>query len=91
MIAPDGRIYSSEQGSKSDDELNLPRAGSNCGWPRIAGFQDGDNVYDNQSAGVWPRPLNGRPTDKFDNAGAILAFRYPVLSTRQAGTTRGST
>jgi PQQ-dependent dehydrogenase (s-GDH family) len=50
VIAPDGRVYSSEQGPKSDDELNLLRAGGNYGWPRIAGYQDGDYVYGNWSA-----------------------------------------
>lgn len=35
-----GRLYSSEQGPKTDDEINLIRAGGNYGWPRVAGFQD---------------------------------------------------
>jgi len=39
-----GRLYSSEQGPKTDDEVNLIRAGGNYGWPRVAGFRD-DRAY----------------------------------------------
>ena len=37
-------LYSSEQGPKSDDEVNLIRAGGNYGWPRVAGHRD-DRSY----------------------------------------------
>jgi PQQ-dependent dehydrogenase (s-GDH family) len=37
-------LYSSEQGPKSDDEINLIRSGRNYGWPRVAGFKD-DQAY----------------------------------------------
>lgn len=40
----DGTLYSSEHGPKTDDEINLIRAGRNYGWPRVAGFRD-DNAY----------------------------------------------
>jgi PQQ-dependent dehydrogenase (s-GDH family) len=39
-----GRLYSSEQGPKSDDEINLLTAGGNYGWPRVAGYKD-DSGY----------------------------------------------
>ena len=44
VAAPDGSIYSSEQGPKTDDEINLLKAGGNFGWPRVAGFKD-DKAY----------------------------------------------
>ena len=39
-FAPDGKLYASEHGPSSDDELNLIAAGKNYGWPLIAGFKD---------------------------------------------------
>ncbi|MFD1505774.1 hypothetical protein FE374_00755 [Georgenia yuyongxinii] len=44
VVGPGDRIYSSEQGPKSDDELNLLEAGGNYGWPNVAGFKD-DQAY----------------------------------------------
>lgn len=35
-----GRLYSSEQGPKSHDEINPLEAGGNDGWPQVAGFKD---------------------------------------------------
>ncbi|RYE86483.1 MAG: L-sorbosone dehydrogenase, partial [Hyphomicrobiales bacterium] len=43
-FAPDGTLYSSEQGPKTDDEVNILEAGGNYGWPHITGFQD-DMAY----------------------------------------------
>ena len=34
------RLYSSEHGDKSDDEVNIINAGTNYGWPRVAGMCD---------------------------------------------------
>ncbi len=51
------RLYSSEHGDKSDDELNIITAGQNYGWPKVAGLCDDNyNTYDayvnnNQLAG----------------------------------------
>jgi len=43
-FGPDGTLYASEQGPKTDDEVNILVAGGNYGWPHIAGFQD-DKAY----------------------------------------------
>ncbi|MFN0103313.1 MAG: glucose/sorbosone family PQQ-dependent dehydrogenase [Bryobacteraceae bacterium] len=40
-FGPDGTLYSSEHGPKSDDEVNVLRRGGNYGWPNVAGFKDG--------------------------------------------------
>ena len=40
-FGPDGTLYSSEQGPKTDDEINILKPGSNYGWPNVAGLRDG--------------------------------------------------
>jgi PQQ-dependent dehydrogenase (s-GDH family) len=44
VFGPDGTLYSVEHGPKSDDELNLIRAGGNYGWPHVLGYRD-DQAY----------------------------------------------
>jgi PQQ-dependent dehydrogenase (s-GDH family) len=39
------KLYASEHGDKSDDEVNLLQAGNNYGWPKVAGMCD-DNYND---------------------------------------------
>jgi PQQ-dependent dehydrogenase (s-GDH family) len=39
-FAPDGTLYSSEQGPKTDDEVNILRSGGNYGWPHVSGYRD---------------------------------------------------
>ena len=43
-FGPDGTLYASEQGPKTDDEVNILKSGGNYGWPHVAGFQD-DKAY----------------------------------------------
>jgi PQQ-dependent dehydrogenase (s-GDH family) len=51
VFGPDGQLYSSEHGPKTDDEVNIIQAGRNYGWPRVAGFiDDKAYTYDNWSA-----------------------------------------
>jgi PQQ-dependent dehydrogenase (s-GDH family) len=51
VFGSDGTLYSSEQGPKTDDELNVIVAGGNYGWPRVAGYKDDKSyVYGNWSA-----------------------------------------
>jgi PQQ-dependent dehydrogenase (s-GDH family) len=40
-FGPDGTLYSTEHGPKTDDEVNVLAAGANYGWPHVAGFRDG--------------------------------------------------
>src|SRR5688500_5125005 len=39
-FGPDGTLYESEHGPKTDDEINILRAGANYGWPHVAGLKD---------------------------------------------------
>lgn len=43
-FGPDGTLYASEQGPKTDDEVNVLVAGGNYGWPHVSGFRD-DMAY----------------------------------------------
>lgn len=43
-FGPDGRLYESEHGQDTDDEVNRIESGRNYGWPLIAGYQD-DRYY----------------------------------------------
>ncbi|MCB0622442.1 MAG: PQQ-dependent sugar dehydrogenase [Saprospiraceae bacterium] len=40
VIASNGKIYSSEHGPTTDDEVNLIQKGRNYGWPKVEGFCD---------------------------------------------------
>ncbi|AEV87003.1 quinoprotein glucose dehydrogenase [Actinoplanes sp. SE50] len=44
LVFGHGRLYSSEQGPKTDDEINQIRPGGDYGWPRVAGRRD-DKAY----------------------------------------------
>jgi len=39
-FAPDGTLYSTEHGPKTDDEVNILKRGGNYGWPNVAGLRD---------------------------------------------------
>jgi len=43
-VGPDGTLYTSDHGPKTDDEVNVLTAGGNYGWPHVAGYRD-DHAY----------------------------------------------
>jgi PQQ-dependent dehydrogenase (s-GDH family) len=53
VFGPDGTLYASEQGPKTDDEVNILSPGGNYGWPHVSGFAD-DMAY--QHARWWDAP-----------------------------------
>jgi hypothetical protein len=59
-FGPDGTLYASEQGPKTDDEVNVLVGGDNYGWPHVVGFKD-DKAY--QMAPLGPRHHALRPAD----------------------------
>jgi PQQ-dependent dehydrogenase (s-GDH family) len=60
-FGPNGRLYESEHGPSSDDEVNLIEAGRNYGWPNVAGYRDDKAyVFANWSASS-PQPCRSLP------------------------------
>jgi PQQ-dependent dehydrogenase (s-GDH family) len=56
-----GKLYATEHGPNSDDELNLIEAGKNYGWPYVAGYLDDKAyVYANWSRST-PEPCSSLP------------------------------
>jgi len=43
-FGPGGTLYASEQGPKTDDEINILKPGANYGWPNVVGLKD-DKAY----------------------------------------------
>lgn len=43
-FGPHGRLYASDHGPSTDDEVDLIEPGRNYGWPHVAGFKD-DRAY----------------------------------------------
>jgi PQQ-dependent dehydrogenase (s-GDH family) len=44
VLVPGGKLYESEQGPATNDEVNIITSGRNYGWPRVAGKRD-NNWY----------------------------------------------
>ena len=52
-FASDGKLYQAEHGPKTDDEVNLIRAGGNYGWPYVVGYRDDKNYV----FADWSHPI----------------------------------
>lgn len=51
VFSPAGRLFATDQGPNTDDELNLVVPGGNYGWPNVAGYKDDAGyAYANYSA-----------------------------------------
>jgi PQQ-dependent dehydrogenase (s-GDH family) len=60
-FGPGGRLYESEHGPSSDDEVNLIEGGRNYGWPLVAGHRDDRTyAYENWAAST-PTPCGSLP------------------------------
>ena len=78
------RLYSSEHGDKSDDEINLIQRKGNYGWPRVAGLST-DNNYSNIDAyannnRLANMTLNKEDTFYINNTTRGLLMREPMKS-----------
>ena len=74
-FGPGGRLYASDHGPSTDDELNLIAAGKNYGWPRVAGFNDDRAyVYSNWSASA-PTPCSALKFDGLNPPPSVPRFR----------------
>jgi PQQ-dependent dehydrogenase (s-GDH family) len=67
VFGPGGRLFASEHGPTTDDELNVIEAGRNYGWPYVAGYKD-DRAYAYFNwSGSAPAPCRSL---KFERVGA---------------------
>jgi PQQ-dependent dehydrogenase (s-GDH family) len=59
VFSKNGKLYSSEHGPKSDDEINIIQSGGNYGWPNVVGYRDDKNyAYCNWSTISGCNPTN---------------------------------
>jgi PQQ-dependent dehydrogenase (s-GDH family) len=79
-FGPEGRLYASDHGPSTDDELNLIEAGRNYGWPYVAGFKD-DRAYTyaNWSASK-PAPCSALKFDTLTPPASVPQVRESVWS-----------
>ncbi|MEP6699728.1 MAG: PQQ-dependent sugar dehydrogenase [Bacteroidota bacterium] len=75
------RLYSSEHGDKSDDEVNNILEGENYGWPKVAGLGT-DNNYSSLDAFANNDYLASQPVNYAENTWAIANnMQRPLFAT----------
>lgn len=78
-----GKLFSSEQGPRTDDEINIIEAGGNYGWPYIAGDLDNLNYqYINWSSS--PACSSTSYTENTIPAGAVVLDENDAPTALQA-------
>jgi glucose/arabinose dehydrogenase len=73
-FGPGGRLWATEFGDKSADELNLSRRGQNYGWPRVEGTGGGRGFVDPKA--TWP-------TDEASPAGIAIVGQVAYIGALQ--------
>jgi PQQ-dependent dehydrogenase (s-GDH family) len=73
-FTPGGTLLQSEQGPKTDDEVNALHAGQNYGWPRVAGFQDDAGYAYRPWAEADPAAIEGIPFSDIDVPDAVPTY-----------------
>ena len=63
IFGSNGKLYSSEHGPKTDDEINIIESGNNYGWPLVSGYQDGTSYYEYCNWSTAPDCIDGTNTD----------------------------
>jgi PQQ-dependent dehydrogenase (s-GDH family) len=76
------RLFSSEHGDKSDDEVNIIESGKNYGWPKVAGLDDDNyNTGDNSTDGFAANDiLAGLSVTNEQTLNADLSYKNPTFS-----------
>jgi PQQ-dependent dehydrogenase (s-GDH family) len=80
-FGPSGLLYSSEQGPKTDDEVNILRSGGNYGWPRVVGYRD-DKAYVYADWSSTPRCSSLTYSD-FEIPGSVPTRREDSFTTER--------
>ncbi|MDP9230694.1 MAG: PQQ-dependent sugar dehydrogenase, partial [Bacteroidota bacterium] len=77
------RLYSSEHGDHSDDEVNIIQSGKNFGWPKVSGLADNNyTTIDDATDGFTFNNIlaNQTVTDEITFANATPEYTNPVFS-----------
>ncbi|WP_255507565.1 PQQ-dependent sugar dehydrogenase [Ottowia flava] len=81
-LGPDGRFWQHEHGAQGGDEINLPEAGKNYGWPLVSfGVNyDGSKIGDGASAraGLEPPLHHWTPSIAPSGMAFLTSDRYGV-------------
>jgi PQQ-dependent dehydrogenase (s-GDH family) len=80
VFGSDGKLYSSEHGDKTDDEINVILSGQNYGWPLISGYNDDlGYAYCNWSA--YPANCGSYNANSCPGPYTDESTSYPSIST----------
>lgn len=87
VFGKNGKLYSTEHGPKSDDEINILKSGGNYGWPFIAGYKDDKNygycnwsTISNCSAGMFTNYSCGAGATSYTESSWGETFTNPITS-----------
>ncbi len=76
------RLYSSEHGDRSGDEVNIIQAGNNYGWPKVTGMADNNyTTYDDLTNGFTTNDVlaNAQVSDETTFADNTPNFTRPMF------------
>ena len=85
---PGGKLFSSEHGPRTDDEINILQGGKNYGWPYIAGYLDNTNyeyvIWNSSpncaSTAYTEATIPAGATVKQENDTSIANFQPPLTT-----------